>query len=172
MGFRKKTEAGLFDKGMLQNLKEKKSKQDIMSKSQISFKGLKNPEIVNTQGLRVLTRLTVGMKRLLKNKAEGRLISKWVEDDVYKNLLKMVGRYVFLLGKPRILLQFIFFSISTILFIGIDFWTGAWSNKIYDLDRNNYMAIYLLISIGATTVVFFRDILFYRIIMKNSRKLH
>jgi ABC-type multidrug transport system fused ATPase/permease subunit len=179
-GLKKKTrkEGGpLFGKSMLNDLKNKEEMKNSMHMSQMRHLSSNNLDMIdadlaNSKGFVILSSLVTGMKRLLKKKTEGRLVSKWVEDDVYANLLKMVGRYIFLLGKSRILLQFILFAISTTLFIGIDFWTGAWSNRIYDLDRNSYMAIYLIISIGASTVVFFRDILFYRIIMKNSRSLH
>lgn len=140
-----------------------------MNTKNLSQEGI---HIRNIKGFKILSKLVKGLKSLVKKKSEGRLVSHWEEDEIYKHFLKMAGRYTFLLGKTRILLQIILFSISTILFIGIDFWAGAWSNKIFDLSRNSYMAYYLIISISAAAVVFFRDILFYRIIMKNSHYLH
>lgn len=101
------------------------------------------------------------------------MADSWCEEKVYHRLMSTMFRYIFSLGKWRIIFNICNYFISMLLFIGIDIWTGCWSNRLFKgFKLYHYMAVYLCLSLTASFFVIVRDMIFTRTIMKNSNDIH
>lgn len=124
-------------------------------------------------GYKILKKLIPGFLRVLKKIKEGKMADTWCEEKVYHKLMSTMFRYMFILGKGRIIFNIINFLLSSFLFISIDIWTGCWSNNIFkSFKLRHYMMIYLGLSLTASFFVILRDLMFTRTIMKNSNEVH
>lgn len=101
-------------------------------------------------------------------------VSKQIdESSVYDNLFSQVFEYMFLKGKGRIIFLFLIFVIGMLLTVSVGIWTGFWSNQHFkNFSMEQYMAVYLAISIISSFWIIIRDKCFAKTMMANSNQLH
>lgn len=161
-------EVNVFDKSTLSNIKKKQEKNKFLGRDNNN----NNTKIKRGQGYNILSNLMPGIIKIVKKKGEGRQVKEWDESEVYaQSFAKMASRYIFLLGKSRILLQIFLFVISSCLFVTIDIWTGTWSNDILGWDMNSYIVVYLSISVSFSLMVLLRDVIFHRTLVGNAKHI-
>lgn len=94
------------------------------------------------------------------------------EEKVTQSLPFLTKTYLFILGKCRIFGLFLLFFITVMGFMTADIWLGIWSSKTLGLDFIDYFLVYGLICTTSSVFVILRDIIYHRILRKNSDSLH
>lgn len=110
---------------------------------------------------------TVQMKREL-----GKVTSE-KEEKVTQTLPYLTNKYLFILGKGRIIALLLLFFTTVMGFIAADIWLGIWStNTISNMNFFDYFKVYGIICTVTVVLVILRDIIYHKILRMNSDSLH
>jgi ABC-type multidrug transport system fused ATPase/permease subunit len=80
---------------------------------------------------------------------------------------------MFMRGKGRIIFLFLLFVIGMLLTVSVGVWTGIWSKQaLKNFTMEQYMTVYLLISLISSFWIIVRDKCFAKTMMANANQLH
>lgn len=105
-------------------------------------------------------------------RSKGTITEFWNEDEIYNNLSSMIGRYLYIKGKKRIIIQFILYSITLLLFVGKDYFVGALSLDVYHLRLGMYLLLIFSFWVVAEVVSMFRNKSFHERLLSNGNYLN
>jgi len=105
-------------------------------------------------------------------KIQGRITSE-SEELVNQSLPYLLGKYIFIVGKCRVINMSMLFLISVSFLMFADIWLGVWSlEMIPTFDFWEYLGFYAGISVSTGIFFVLRDVLFNKLLGKNSDYLH
>lgn len=95
------------------------------------------------------------------------------EEKVDQTLPFLTNKYLFILGKCRIIALLLLFFATVMGFMLADIWLGIWnSNTLKGMDFIDYFKVYGIICCITCILVIMRDIIYHKVLRKNSDSLH
>ena len=171
--FLKKMSNTFEDQGLSRNSRKSLYKLlTLTKKDQNNSPNKDNETKKNGANSKFISQLFNSIADVYKKEQHGKITSE-IEEKVTEPFGLLLRKYLFYIGKCRVLILVFLFLVSVGTIMGADIWLGLWSTQtIPTFGFNQYMVVYGGLTFITSILIFFRDILFFSMLRRNSNEMH